>query len=101
TDKIRIGEQGQPEFIKNSDKPLIPVNFEIGQIDFRVNSVEQIERFAISPVKLTGKKLRNDIDEGLKISMLKLGKSEITVFQSAKKKVKKAAKSLKNDVKID
>jgi len=101
TDKIRIGEQGQPEFIKNSDKPLIPVNFEIGQIDFRVNSVEQIERFAISPVKLIGKKLRNDIDEGLKISMLKLGKSEITVFQSAKKKVKKAAKSLKNDVKID
>lgn len=101
TDKIRIGESGQPNFKKNSDKPLIPVNFEIGQIDFRVNSVEQKGRFGISPVKLTGNELKNDIDGGLKISILKFGKSEITVFQSAKKKVKKAARSLKKDIKID
>lgn len=101
TDKIRIGESGQPNFKKNSDKPLIPINFEIGQIDFRADTVEQKRRFGISPVKLTGNELKNDIDGGLKISMLKLGKSEITVFQSTKKKAKQAAISFKKDLKID
>ncbi|MGB6094438.1 MAG: hypothetical protein WBF83_11825 [Moheibacter sp.] len=101
TDKIRIGESGQPNFKENSDKPLIPINFEIGQIDFRADTVEQKRRFGISPVKLTGNELKNDIDGGLKISMLKLGKSEITVFQSTKKKAKQAAISFKKDLKID
>ncbi|MGB7499421.1 MAG: hypothetical protein WA897_06005 [Moheibacter sp.] len=101
TDKIRIGESGQPNFKENSDKPLIPINFEIGQIDFRADTVEQKRRFGISPVKLTGNELKNDIDGGLKISMLKLGKSEITVFQSTKKKAKQAAISFKKDLNID
>lgn len=86
TDHISLIKSRKQNSEKPENKPLIPLNLELSQINFSTQTIEQKEGFLIKPVKIQINHFKNEIEGKLTMELVKINSPEITAFSKNVKK---------------